>query len=97
MLEATVDDQAEAEAAAALTLARALAAAAREACGAETSLVSITCDLIRRPQPHEPLTPRVEIARATKTLVFATADLFGQDGRRLMTASAVRRILPAAS
>lgn len=82
----------EADATMALTLARALAAETAAAAGAETMLVSITADLIARPAAGEPQTAQVRIVRATRTLVFAEADLRGADGRRLMTASGVYKI-----
>lgn len=81
------------EALMALTLARALKQETAAAAGAETSLVSITCDLINRPAPDETQTAQVAITRATKSLVFAQADLTGRDQRSLMTAAAVYRIL----
>jgi hypothetical protein len=83
------------EALMALTLARALRAATAEVARAETSLVSITCDLIKRPDPDETQAAAVEITRATKSLVFARADLSGRDGRALMSAAAVYRIVRA--
>jgi hypothetical protein len=55
--------------------------------------VSITCDLVHRPEPDELQTAAVAITRATKSLVFAQADLTGRDGRPLMTAQAVYRIV----
>ncbi|MFZ4071842.1 MAG: hypothetical protein ACOYJ6_17265 [Caulobacterales bacterium] len=81
------------EALMALTLARALKRETTAAARAETSLVSITCDLVNRPDVDEMQTAAVAITRATKSLVFAQADLTGRDGRALMTASAVYRIL----
>jgi acyl-coenzyme A thioesterase PaaI-like protein len=77
----------------ALTLARALAAATRTAAGADTRLVSISCDLIGVPDPEEMQVAETRIVRATRTLVFAEADLKGRDDRRLMAASGVYRIL----
>ncbi|MBU6372541.1 MAG: hypothetical protein KJS97_07385 [Alphaproteobacteria bacterium] len=76
----------------ALTLARALAAETAAAAGAETMLVSITADLIARPGAGEPQTAAVKIVRATRSLVFAEAELTGAEGRRLMTASGVYKI-----
>jgi hypothetical protein len=81
------------EALMALTLARALRAATAATAKAETSLVSITCDLIKRPDPDEAQSAAVEITRATKSLVFARAELSGRAGRALMSAAAVYRIV----
>jgi acyl-coenzyme A thioesterase PaaI-like protein len=86
-------DPSEVDAAMALALARALAAETRAAAKSETMLVSVTADLIARPQPGEAQSAVVRIVRATKSLVFAEADLTGDDGRRLMTASGVYRIV----
>lgn len=84
---------AEQEAQMALSLARALAEATSAAAGRETSLVSITCDLIARPEANAGLSAHAEITRATRSLVFASADLRDASGARLMTASAVYRVL----
>ena len=84
---------AEADALMALTLARALAAETAAAAGRETRLVSIAADLIARPETDEPQRAEARIVRATRTLVFAEADLFGAGGRRLMAASGVYKVL----
>lgn len=90
-------DKSEVDALMALTLARALAAETRTAAGgAETTLVSIAADLIARPNEGEAQTAEARIVRATRTLVFAEADLYGADRRRLMTASGVYKIAGAA-
>jgi hypothetical protein len=70
----------------ALTLARALAAETRAAAGKETMLVSVTADLIARPAAGEPQAATVRIVRATKSLVFAEADL---DGWHVASAAAI--------
>jgi hypothetical protein len=85
----------ESDATMALTLARALAAETGAAAGRETMLVSIAADLITRPDAGEPQDAAVRIVRTTKSLVFAEADLTGADGRRLMTASGVYKVLGA--
>jgi len=86
-------DASEVDALMALTLARALAAETSAAAGKETMLVSVTADLIARPASGEPQLATVRIVRATKSLVFAEADLSGAQGRRLMTASGVYKVV----
>ncbi len=56
------------------------------------TLVSATFDFMAPMLAGETATPTVEITRATRTLVFSTAQLRGADGRLLMAASAVHRI-----
>lgn len=56
------------------------------------TLVSATFDWMAPLHDGETARPSVEITRATRTLVFATARLHGADGRLLMTASSVHRI-----
>lgn len=80
----------------ALTLARAMAGETAKAAGAATRLVSITCDLVATAEAGETQAADVRITRATKSLVFAEADLAGAAGRRLMTAAGVYRILTPA-
>ena len=56
------------------------------------TLVSATFEWMAAMNAGETATPRIEITRATRTLVFSTARLHGADGRLLMTASVVHRI-----
>jgi acyl-coenzyme A thioesterase PaaI-like protein len=88
----TIAEATDAGALMALTLARALHAETSAAAKAETTLVSITCDLIQTPDPAEAQTAHVTITRTTRTLAFAQAELFGREGRRLMAATGVYRI-----
>jgi len=88
-----IHDASEADALMALTLARALATKTSAAAGGETMLVSIAADLIARPDPGEAQSAAVRIVRTTRTLVFAEADLTGAQGRRLMTALGVYKVV----
>jgi hypothetical protein len=54
--------------------------------------VSVTFDCMAPLLAGEAATTHVNITRATRTLVFSTAQLRGADGRLLMTASSVHRV-----
>ena len=56
------------------------------------TLVSATFDWVAPLNTGEAATPSVTVTRATRTLVFSTAQLHGADGRLLLAASAVHRI-----
>lgn len=73
-------------------IVRAVAAEAARIAEKPVTLLSATFDWIAPIQAGEVATPTVEITRATRTLVFSTAQLRGADGRLLMAASAVHRI-----
>lgn len=68
----------------------ALAAETARAAGAPTALVSITFDMMGEGQPAA---TRVEVVRATKSLVFSQGDILDSAGRRLLAATAVHKIL----
>ncbi len=76
-------------------LARLADAMTAEACAiAEkpATLVSVTFDAIAAPEPGEAGAASVTITRATRTLVFSRGELRGQDGRLVLSATAVHRI-----
>jgi acyl-coenzyme A thioesterase PaaI-like protein len=77
----------------ATALAKALKAETEAAAGAPTRLVSITCDLIAEPAASETRRAAARVTRATKTLVFVEAELYGEADRRLMRASGLYRVL----
>ncbi|MGE3251772.1 MAG: hypothetical protein AB7J28_06060 [Hyphomonadaceae bacterium] len=68
----------------------ALARETARAAGAETALVSVTFDILAEGEAarHE-----TAIVRATRTLVFSSGEALGADGKRLMAATAVHRIV----
>ena len=68
----------------------ALAAETARAAGAPTALVSITFDMMGEGQPAA---TRVDIVRATKSLVFSQGDMLDGAGQRLLAATAVHKIL----
>lgn len=70
----------------------AVSAEARRIAEKPVMLVSATFDAIAPMNEGEAATASVNITRATRTIVFSTAQLRGDDGRLLMTASAVHRI-----
>ena len=71
---------------------RAIADEAARIAEKPVTLVSATFEWMAPLGAGETATPTVEITRATRTLVFSTAQLRGADGRLLMTASSVHRI-----
>jgi acyl-CoA thioesterase FadM len=71
---------------------RAVAAEAARIAEKPVTLVSVTFDHMAPLLAGEAATTHVNITRATRTLVFATAKLRSADGRLLMTASSVHRI-----
>jgi phenylpyruvate tautomerase PptA (4-oxalocrotonate tautomerase family) len=73
-------------------LADAMTQAAAAIAEKPATLVSVTFDQIATQQPSETATPVVEVTRATRTLVFSRGDLRGEDGRLLLSATAVHRI-----
>ena len=70
----------------------AIAAEAARIAEKPVTLVSATFDWMAPLDAGETATPSVTITRATRTLVFSTAQLRGADGRLLLAASAVHRI-----
>jgi hypothetical protein len=73
-------------------LANAIAETSAAAAERPAFLVSITVDVIAPARDGEATRPVVEITRATRTLVFSRADLRGEDGRLLLSATAVHRV-----
>lgn len=76
-------------------LARLAHAMTVEACAiAEkpATLVSVTFDAIAAPVSGEACAATVAITRATRTLVFSKGELRGQDGRLVLSATAVHRL-----
>jgi len=68
----------------------ALDAETAKAADAPTSLVSVTLDVVGEGQPEK---TEVQIVRATKSLVFSTAEARDANGARVIAASAVHKIL----
>lgn len=73
-------------------LLAALKACANDSAGAEAPLVSMTTEFLREDMAAASVT--AEIARKTRTLIFATAEARGADGAPVATASSVHRIKP---
>lgn len=73
-------------------IVEAIAAEAARIAEQPVTLVSVTFDCIGPHGAGETAIPSVTITRATRTLVFSTAQLRGADGRLLLAASAVHRI-----
>ena len=76
-------------------LARLADALTAEACAiAEkpATLVSVTFDAIAAPGSGEACATSVTVTRATRTLVFSKGELRGQDGKLVLSATAVHRI-----
>lgn len=73
-------------------IVQAIAAEAARIAEKPVTLVSATFDWMGPLAAGETAVPTVEITRATRTLVFSTAQLRGADGRMLMAATAVHRL-----
>ena len=74
----------------------AIAAEAARIAEQPVTLVSATFDWMAPLNAGEVASTRVNITRATRTLVFSTAQLRGADDRLLLSASAVHRLQRAA-
>ena len=59
----------------------------------QVAVVSATFDWVASMRAGETPTAHAEITRATRTIVFSRGDLRGDDGRLLLTASAVHRVI----
>ncbi len=57
------------------------------------AVVSATFDWVAPAREGEAMRAHAEITRATRTIVFSRGDLRGEDGRLLLTASAVHRVI----
>ncbi|KAF0172960.1 MAG: hypothetical protein IV086_13665 [Hyphomonadaceae bacterium] len=57
------------------------------------AVVSVTFDWVAPAREGETVIAHAEITRATRTIVFSRGDLRGDDGRLLLTASAVHRVI----
>jgi hypothetical protein len=75
------------EIAAALT--EALEAAAQREAGAPCALVSVNVELLTAPAPGA---PSVTLERKTRTLIFLSAALVGDDGACIASASSVHKV-----
>jgi acyl-coenzyme A thioesterase PaaI-like protein len=71
----------------------ALSAETARAAGAPTEPVSVNFEFLGPRHEESALIARVTVERATRTIVFARADLADSGGRTLMAASAVYRIV----
>lgn len=73
-------------------LAEAIAEAAAAVAKQPVTLVSVTFDCLAPAREGEAVTTHVTITRATRTIVFSSAELRGDDARRILAATAVHRI-----
>jgi hypothetical protein len=73
----------------------ALKAETGRAADAVTEPVTVSFDFFDGRHPESEIIARVKIERATRTIVFSTGEITDVDGRRLMAATAVHRILGA--